>query len=343
MTHAVEALPIDTTLFAGIDVGGTKIGILDSRGETYHRYVTSAYPNMEAVLDDYFAQVGKPPAKVVLTMAGPWDEETGAITLTNGTWPAFMPAAAAQRYPGTAFETVNDMIGTAAGALAEEGVELKELKPGTPSRTGCKLVLAVSTGFGAAAAVWDKRTERRLFVASEGGHGGIQPENEAEAAYLQYLQPKYPRVSAEIALSGKTGIDHLIDHVLSIHYDTELIGAINRSRAAGQPVGAVLLEFAEAGEGTSRDVARIALEQLGGMIGSAMRNLALTFVASGGIYLTGSVSLALGEYLAEHTRMLTRFVHPGAVHESLVEKIPIYLVTDPHVAAKGALWLARQS
>ncbi len=342
MTHAALSLPVDATLFAGIDVGGTKVGILDSHSETYHRYMTSEYPNMEAVLDDYFAKLGKRPAKVVLAMAGPRNEDTGAIEVTNATWPEFSPLAAEKEYPGTVFETVNDMVGTAAGALTEESVELKELRPGTPVQTGCKVVMALSTGFGMAAAVWDKQAKRRVFVASEGGHIGIQPEDDAEAMYLRYLQSTYPHVSAEIALSGKMGINHLIDHVLTVHYDTELLAAIIRARDAKRPVGSVLLEFAEAGTGTSRDVARIILEQLGSMLGSAMSDLAIAFVARGGIYLTGSMVLGLGEYLAAHTNMLTRFARNGSVHDNWLENVPVYLVTDPHVAARGALSLAKE-
>jgi len=274
MNHVRTKIYIDPTLFVGIDVGGTKIGILDTRGETYHRYTTNDHTKMEDVLDDYFASLSKRPAKVVLAMAGPRDEETGAIEITNGNLPAFNPKDAEKRYPGTQFETVNDMVGTAAGVLAEEGIELRELKPGTPTRTGTKLIVALSTGFNASAAVWNTHTERYIIVASESGHIGIQPENDTEIAYLRYLQTKYPHVSAEIALSGKMGINHLVDHILMEHYDTELIAAIQRARQDGRPVGSVLLEFAEVGEGTSRDVSRIVLRQLGNMLGSAMSDLA---------------------------------------------------------------------
>lgn len=342
MNHVTARLAVDRSLYTGIDVGGTKIGILDTNGETYHRYTTSDYARVEDILDSYFGMLGRRPGKVVLAMAGPRDDETGAIEITNGNLPSFNPIEAEKHYPGTAFETVNDMIGTAAGALAEEGVELKELRPGMPTRTGTKLVLSLSTGFGGAAAVWDKRSEQYVFVASEGGHIGIQPETEAETAYLKYLQEKYSHVSAEIALSGKMGINHLVDHVLTEHYDTDLIAAIKRAREAGRPVGSVLLEFAEAGEGISRDVARMVLEYLGNMLGSTMCDLAIAFVARGGVYLTGSVALALGEYLAAETNLLHRFARNGTVHDDWLERVPIHLVTDPHVAAKGALALARQ-
>lgn len=342
MNQVIAQLVVDRALHTGIDIGGTKIGILDSRGETYHRYTTADYAKVEDVLDDYFAKLGKRPAKVVLAMAGPRDDETGAIEITNGNLPSFSPLEAEKRYPGTVFETVNDMVGTAAGVLAEEGIELRELRPGTPTRTGSKLVVALSTGFNASVAVWNKHLDQYVIVPTESGHIGMQPENDAEIAYLKYLQTKHPHVSAEIALSGKLGMNYLVDHVLAEHYDTELIAAINRAREAGRPVGSVLLEFAEAGEGTSRDVARLVLDHLGNMLGSIMCDMAIAFVATGGVYLTGSVALALGEYLAAETNMLHRFARNGSVHDTWLEKVPIYLVTDPHVAAKGALSLAKQ-
>ena len=335
-------LPVDKDLCAGIDVGGTKVAILDTSGSSVYRYSSTSYTSLDAILDDYFAKLGKRPGSVALAMAGPRDDETGNVRLTNADWPEFSPSEAEHKYPGTRFETANDMIGTAAGALAEEGVELDELKPGTPTQTGTKLVLAVSTGIGAAAAVYDHHTKRYVLMASEGGHIGIQPENDEEASYLKYLQAKYPHVSAELALSGKAGIDNLIDHSLEKHVADSLKGAIDRARTESRPVGAVLLEFATEGKGQDRDVARVILGHMGNMLGSAIRDLVVAFKPTGGIYLTGSIALALGDYFTHETEFLQRFVHPGATHDSWIEKIPIYLVTDSHVAVKGALELARR-
>ncbi len=336
-------LPVDTSLFAGADVGGTKVMIVDSASEITHRYETTGFRDVHAILDNYFGKLGRRPARMVLIMAGPRDDETGVVKLTNLDWPAFDPVAAGQRYPGTTFETMNDMVGTAAGAFVEPGVDLETLKPGTPTRTGTKLVITVSTGIGSAAAVWDSHAKRYVFMASEGGHIGIQPENDEEAAYLKFLQAKYPHVSAEIALSGLAGIDSIIEHTLQSHKTEELGQAIGRAREAGRPVGAVLLEFATEGSGTDRDVARLILNRLGGMLGSVIRDLTVAFKATGGIYLTGSIALALGEYFMEQTDFSGRFVHKGASHDSWVQKIPIYLITDPHVAVKGALAVARNA
>jgi glucokinase len=54
----------------------------------------------------------------------------------------------------------------------------------------------------------------------------------------------------------------------------------------------------------------------------------------------GSVGLALGEYFAANTAFTERFVCRGAVHDTWLEKVPISLVLDPHIAVAGALALA---
>ena len=68
---------------------------------------------------------------------------------------------------------------------------------------------------------------------------------------------------------------------------------------------------------------------------------AVTFVATGGIYLTGSLALGLGRYLAANTSMINRFLHPGSQHDDMLETIPLYLITDEHTAVKGALSAAQ--
>jgi glucokinase len=178
---------------------------------------------------------------VAVGMAGVRDDETGAIALNNGDWPAFNPIEASKTY-GIQFSTANDMIATAAGAICEAGVDLKTLKPGTPTPTGTKLVIAISTGIGVAAAVWDRTAKRHVLLASEGGHIGFQPKDEEELRYLSHLHRKYPHASAELALAGKHGINNLIDHSLRDGQDTRLAGALKRARASDQPPGGVQLE-----------------------------------------------------------------------------------------------------
>lgn len=338
LTH--ELPPVKENLIAGIDVSGTKVHIADTVSTTVRRYSTPDYPSMDAVLEDYFHTMEARPSSIAVGMAGPRDDETGEIKLTNTEWPAFNPQEASEKY-GIKFSTANDMVATTAGALSETGVDLLQLKQGVATRTGTRLVMALSTGVGAAAAVWDSHSDRFVILAGEGGHIGFQPKDEEEQRYLSYLHKKYPHASAELALSGKHGIGNLVDHSLEHLEELSLSQAIDRARENNRPVGSVLHEYATQGEGLDQQTAETILRRLGAMVGSVVRDLTVTYKATGGVYLTGSVALALGEYFAENTEMNNRIVRKGAVHDEWLEKIPVYLVTDPNVAVIGALALAK--
>lgn len=331
----------DSAFVAGMDVGGTKVHIADTRGHAVHRYDTSDFPDLYAILDDYFATLPAKPVRMVVAMAGPRDDDTGIVRLTNVGWPPFDPREATKRYK-LPFSTVNDMVATTAGMLQETGVDLKRLKSGTSMATGTKVAVAISTGIGVAAAAWDVQTERRCILATEGSHIGFQPKNHAEAKYLAFLRKKYPHPSAELALSGKHDIEHMVDHMLEGKSQTKLSKAVSAARSAGRPVGAVILEFATEGSGEDKTIAQAILEQLGAMLGSVLRDFAVAYKATGGIYLTGSVAMALGEYFADETSFIERFVCKGAVHHDWVADIPIYLLLDPNIAVVGALALAKQ-
>ena len=331
---------INEQLVTGVDVGGTKVHILDTVSTAIHRYSTNDYPSMDAVLENYFTKMGARPKALAVGMAGPRDDETGEVKMTNCNWPAFNPGDAEGIY-GIPFSTANDMVATTAGVLHETGIDLLSLKSGTPTMTGTKLVIALSTGVGAAAAVWDSRSNRHVILAGEGGHIGFQPKDEEEMQYLSYLHKKYPHASAELALSGKHGIDNLVDHTLENREQSDIARAIDRARVDNRPVGSVLMEYATVGNGIDKEVARKILRHLGAMVGSVVRDLTVAYKATGGVYLTGSVALALGEYFASDTEFKDRFVRRGAVHDTWLEKVPIDLVTDPNVAAVGALALAK--
>lgn len=334
-------LPVKEDFFAGVDVGGTKIHIADTLKSGVRRYRTGDYTSIDSVLDAYFNQVGARPKRITLVIAGPRDDETGSIKLTNRPWPAFNPTDAAKQWPGTVFETANDMIGTAAGMLAESSMHEKQLKHGNPVRTGAKVIVSISTGIGVAGAVWDSQTKRYVFVASEGGHINFQARNTHEHGYITHLHQAYPQASAELAIAGKYGVQNLINHFLDTSKAPALHAAITRAQASDRPLGAVLLEFATEGADADQAVAKTILGHMGALAGAYLGDLALTFKATGGVYLSGSVALGLSEYWAEQTDFIERFGKPGGVHAEWLTKIPIYLATDPDVAVAGALALAR--
>jgi glucokinase len=335
----VQDLPIRSDLVAGIDVGGTKVHIVDTAARSVRRYTTSDHGSLDEVLNLYFQSIGARPAKVFIGIAGPRNDDTGEIKLTNADWPAFNPQIAESKY-GIKFATALDKVTIAAGVLQQTATELIPLKRDVPTRTGTKLVVTISTGVGTAAAVWDNQCNKYVVIDGLGGHSGFQPKNETENRYLQYLLGQNAHASVERALSGKHGIDNLINYMLQSANASRLSNAIANARANNHHVGAVLLDVAAGDQGIDQQVASDILKLMGAMLGSALRDWTLAYHATGGVYLTGSVALALVEYFAKNTEMNDRFTTPGPEVDSWLEDVPINLVADPNIAVMGALALA---
>jgi glucokinase len=344
--HSMKTFAIDHTLLTGIDIGGSKIHLTDTNSSAVLRYATNDFADIYELLDTYLQRAGCAPRLFVIAMAGPTDDDTGDIKLANCPWPTFSPHEAEQRYPGTRFVTTNDMTATVAGALAEPGVDVIELKPGRLATKGNRIVATVSTGIGLGAGIWNDSQGAFTYMQCEPGHIGFQPRNTAQKGYLDYLYTKYDHPSIEAALSGKHGMDNWVDYSLDTVDAPRLAHSIALARQTNNPVGAVLLEFATQGADPDKAVARTILGRFGTLLGDVLADFALAYKATGGIYLTGSVAVGLGEYLAQSTDMIATFVRTTEKDyiswEKFLSDIPIHLITDPNVAVAGALRIARE-
>lgn len=341
-------LPVHDDFLAGIDAGGTKVNIVDTVSSNIHHFPAPDYPNLDRVLEEYFLRVGSRPRKVVIAIGGLRDDETGNVQVTNVNWPIFSPGEASQRFPGTSFETVHDLAGTASGALHASSVDLHALKTGTARNNGPIIAVTIGTGVGVCAVIRDPKTNGQIFFSGEPGHVGFQPYTEAERRHLAHLYKKFEHPSVELAINGKHGVVAWVEHSPEIQKAGELKQALDRANVAGRPPGAVLLEFATEGSGVDREAAHAVLNNMGSLVGNVLADFALSFRSTGGIYMTGSVSLGLSEYWAEHTGFTKAFIRRGtpdhaAWLENMLLDIPIYLLTDSYVSAKGALALAKET
>lgn len=342
MSHSY---PIDTQLVTGIDVGGTKVHILDNRDASLGRFVTADFPDLYAVLDAYFEQRQARPERIAIAMAGPRDDHTGAIKMTNSPWPLFVPEEAAARYPGTTFETYNDMAATTAGIVSAPSDTFKLLKGGVSEPTGNKAAASISTGFGLGIAAYNRSIDGYTLLDTEFGHTGFQPYTDVQKQFLDFLFSRYSDPSWELALSGKFGFDNWLEFLSDKIHAPKLGHSLELAVEAGRPSGAVLLEYATEGSGEDQAAAHQVLDCLAGLTATALSSIALAYKSTGGIYLTGSVSSALAEYWAESTGFNRAFIRHGSEDhapwlEPYLEQVPIYLVIDPHIAVKGALALA---
>eukprot|EP00826_Nyctotherus_ovalis_P019703 TRINITY_DN1610_c0_g1_i2.p1 TRINITY_DN1610_c0_g1~~TRINITY_DN1610_c0_g1_i2.p1 ORF type:complete len:186 (-),score=34.83 TRINITY_DN1610_c0_g1_i2:182-739(-) len=149
-----------------------------------------------------------------------------------------------------------------------------------------KAVMGVGTGLGESVLIRD-RTGRWKAVHTEGGYADFPCHDEAEFELLKYLQKRYKTrcVPIERGLSGP-GIEAIYDFLQS-------------KNSTKSPVKTGPKEIVRSGLAGEDPVAVEALEAFAKIYGAEAGNFAIRTLCYGGIYLTGSLTVGLKEYLAK--------------------------------------------
>lgn len=312
------------------DLGGTKAdlvlyrvedGVL--RAEREGRLPSAGYTGAGELLRAFARQLPEPPQLVCVGIAGPvwggqghppnlpWTVDAGELAEACGAERALL---------------INDLVATAYGVLDLPPTGHAELQTGAADAAGTVAVIAAGTGLGQAALVWDRGGYRAL--PSEGGHAGFAPVGEEQVALLQFLQAEFGRVSLERVLSGP-----------GLHNIYRFLVRTRRCRSApevtarlvGEDVGAVIGELGAAG--TDPACAR-AVEVFCQIYGAAAGDLALTVLATGGVYLAGGIAPKLLAVLGTDG-CRQAFAAKGRL-SPLLEAVPVRVVLDPRTALYGA-------
>jgi glucokinase len=223
---------------------------------------------------------------------------------------------------------LNDVEATAQALpiLTEE--DLLVVSAGEGGEPGNQAVVSAGGCPGMSGLYWNG-TEHRTFV-SEGGHADFAPSDESEMRLALALSAQVARVTVELLLST-AGLALIYRHLRSAHAgdeSEELSEALKRADAS----------MAAALAASSDPVCRDAVEMFVSLIGSAAGNLALTFRATGGMYLTGDVVLALRAHLISGV-FASAFSRKAPMQE-LLGKIPVYAILNPRAALLGAATVA---
>jgi glucokinase len=302
------------------DIGGThsRFALLgpDGRPAEVVSWDNDGYANLEAAIETYLGQIQKNPQAAVLAVAGPVAGRD--IALTNRSW-RFNLDTLAKRFGLSQINAINDFEAQAwALAQLREG-DYRVIGRAGAAGHGVKVVLGPGTGLGVAALVpvgdgWQA-------VPTEGGHvsfGAAHPDEEPIFARMRKDGP----ISAESVISG-SGMPRL-------HR------AVNPGAAALD--AAEIVAKAKAGEAAAAVTIRLFVRLFGRFAG----DVALTFKATGGVYVAGGVTAKLGALFDEKTFREAFEAHPP--YEDLLRALPTYLVTVAHpgLIGCGALALALQ-
>lgn len=313
-------------LIAG-DIGGTKSrlawvsGVDDASSHVRLEqvYASAAFATADDLIRQFIADAQQPVGPDCLMLALPGPLRTQHAVLTNLDWT--LDAADMGASLGVSrVHFINDFQAAAAGVATLTEADLLALNPQPDEPGGVRAVTGAGTGLGLAYMVANDAGQYRCF-ASEGGHVDFAPANALQSRLLERLRAEYGHVSWERVASG------LAMNSLYRFCCAELGCAL----PAEAIDGAGLAARADAGE----PAAEAALDLFIDLYGAWVGNVALLYQPSGGLYVAGGVSLHLQSRI-QSPRFMAAALSKGRMR-SVVERTPIYLITNSRLGVQGAI------
>ena len=191
------------------------------------------------------------------------------------------------------------------------------LNKGAAGATGNAVIVSAGTGLGHAVLYWDG--ERHHPFVTEGGHADFAPRNELEYGLIRYLQAEYGHVDYEHVCSD-AGLINIY------HYLHDADGRRGRELDA-----AAITRAALSGEDHK---CTWALDLMISIYGAQAGNAALASMATGGVYLGGSIPTRILSRL-EQGGFMRAFLDKGRFRSTL-ERIPVSVILNDETAAPGA-------
>jgi glucokinase len=317
-------------LLAG-DIGGTntRLALCDDTGQRVLREQTlpsRAYATAEAAVLEFLGS--RPPriAAAAFGIAGP--VVGGRVKTTNLPW-RLDERTLSKRLGIPRVRLLNDLVSIGFGAIAAPRARLARLQGGAPAKSGATVaVIAAGTGLGEAGLVWDGAS--LVPCGSEGGHGDFAPRSAVEWELCEFLSERTKgHVSYERVVSGP-GLGNVYDFLRERKKLREtaavgkaLEGAADRNRL-----------IAELGRSRKSPTCARALDLFLGVYGAEAGNLALRFLATGGVFVAGGIAASLLPRLRKGP-FLEAFRGKGRFRP-LLEKVPVAVVLDSNIGLSGA-------
>ncbi len=276
-------------------------------------YDSDAHDGLESIVDQFLNQVASaPPEASCFAVAGPVRGNQARIT--NLPW--IVDAGSLQtRFDIGRVSLINDLQAVCTAIPHLGPADLQTLQEGAGVEHGVRAVIGAGTGLGEGFLVWNGKDYDSF--PSEGGHVDFAPRSPRQSALLDYLNQRHDHASYERVLSGP---------------GLETIYAFLRGDSAARTKAAEISEHAMEG---SDAVAGAALDLFVEIYGAQAGNLALTCLATGGVYIAGGIAPKILPKLTEGDRFVRAFRDKGRMHP-LLEAIPVAVVTHPEPGLIGA-------
>lgn len=222
---------------------------------------------------------------------------------------------------------LNDLEAYAYGVDALESKDFVVLSEGAEDAEGNRAVISARTGLGVAGLYWDGF--RHHPFACEGGHSDFAPKNDLEMELAQYLRKKHQHVSCERILSGP-GIRNIYDFLRDAKKAEEpdwLREQMNNSPDPPALISQLALQNKAA-------ICEQALSIFVSAYGSETGNCALKFMATGGVFIGGSIAAKIVPKMLDPLFMKS-FLDKGRM-QALLSDMPVKIILNDDTGLIGA-------
>lgn len=308
------------TLILVADIGGTNARFAIAQAgsritlERLKIVPTADYDSLQSAVSAYLGDISGPLPKVAsIAVAGPVVSDL--VKLTNCPW-TFNHSSLANDLGMEQVTVLNDFEAIASALPYIDSNDLLKIGSGEMKAGGNKIVIGPGTGIGVAAIT--PIGEGWKVLTSEGGHVGFSPADDLERQILKTVKYKYPRVSVERVISGQ-GFTTLHQALATLRGEEVemLTPSVITKRAIENP------------EGNCGQVVNIFCSILGSFAG----DMAMTFNATGGVYLAGGILPKIQEFFLD-SPFRERFGNKGRL--SYVKDIPTLQIMEKQPALVGA-------
>lgn len=327
------------------DIGGTKTLLalyeVDSGRVLFQkRFESASAAKFDLLLADFLSEVGRSSfADASITaagfgIAGPVTGGQGAQKVRATNLPWHMDSQdISQQIGGVPVVFANDLVASGTAAIASKPAARIALNPTAAIKQGHAAVIAAGTGLGEALFYFDGQDHHPM--PTEGGHGDFAPNNALEAELWAFLRARLNgHVSYERIICGR-GFYDLYTFVRDQGLAQESPHMIEKLAQARDPSALITQQAVAGSDAVSEMVCRLFARIYGAEAG----NLALKSLPFGGVFVAGAIAGHILPFM--HREFMLGFLDKGRF-EGLLKQIPVWVVSDPDLALKGAAVLAQK-
>lgn len=307
------------------DIGGTNARfaiLMDAYAEPkeFPILATADFATIdEAIQSGVLDKTSLQPRSAILAVAGPIKGDE--IDLTNCDW-VIQPKAMIRDLGFENVVVINDFEAQGLAAASLESQFLEKVGQGEIRPSTSRVVVGPGTGLGVSGLVHARHTW--FPVAGEGGHVDIGPRTARDYELFPLYEPIEGRISAEQLLCGRGMMN--------------IYRAVNKANGT-KPVAASPAEVTALWSDGQDSAAVETVELFTTYLGRVAGDLALVFMARGGVFLAGGIVQKILPALRQ-PRFREAF-EDKAPHSAILETIPTFVITHPMAALSGLAAYAR--